>query len=193
MKQKKIGITGGIGAGKSVICSLLSVLGYPVFNSDRVAKNLMQSDLREEIILLFGEKAYLNEKLNRTYISERVFKNKTLLTQLNQIVHPAVRNAFDQFCLKSDAPLVFNEAAILFETGAYKNFDAVVLVKANQKTRIERVLKRDKISEDQIKARMNNQWSDQKKSALTSFIVENDDDKLIIPQTLRLVNHLISS
>lgn len=191
--SKKIGITGGIGAGKSIVCELLTTLGYPVFNSDSEAKILMNTVLKSDIQKLFGEKAYLKNELNRTYISELIFNDKPLLSQLNGIVHPAVREAFDKFSAESTSSLVFNEAAILFETGAYKYFDAVVLVTASEKTRIKRVMDRDGVTETQVKERMANQWTDKQKGELTTFRIQNDNDKLILPQTLTVINQLTSS
>lgn len=190
---KTVGITGGIGAGKSIICELLSTMGYPVFNSDKAAKALMNTTLKNEIVLLFGEQAYTKNTLNRAYISKQVFNDRSKLEALNSIVHPAVRKAFRQFTENSNSLLVFNEAAILFETGAYKNFDAIILVTASMETRINRVIKRDNTSAEEVKKRMNNQWTDERKSSLTPFVIENSDNTLIIPQTVTVLNHLSSS
>ncbi len=191
--SKTIGITGGIGAGKSIVCKLLKTLGYPVFDSDAEAKRLMHTTLKKDILELFGPKAYKNNTLNRAYIADVVFEDNQVLAQLNAIVHPAVREAFDQFSKASEAPLVFNEAAILFETGAHKNFDAIVFVTAAEETRIKRVMQRDNVSKDQVRKRMDKQWSDERKQALTPFVINNNTDQLIIPQTLSVINQLISS
>lgn len=191
--SKKIGITGGIGAGKSIVCKLLKTLGYPVFDSDAEAKRLMHTTLKKDILELFGSQAYKNNTLNRAYIAEVVFEDNQVLAQLNAIVHPAVREAFDQFSKANKAPLVFNEAAILFETGAHKNYDAIVFVTAAEETRIKRVMQRDNVSKDQVRKRMDKQWSDERKQALTPFVINNNTDQLIIPQTLSVINQLISS
>ncbi len=191
--SKTIGITGGIGAGKSIVCKLLKTLDYPVFDSDAEAKRLMHTTLKKDILELFGPQAYKNNALNRAYIAEVVFEDNQVLAQLNAIVHPAVREAFDQFSKANKAPLVFNEAAILFETGAHKNFDAIVFVTAAEETRIKRVMKRDNVSKDQVRKRMDKQWSDERKQALTPFVINNNTDQLIIPQTLSVINQLISS
>lgn len=191
--SKTVGITGGIGAGKSIVCKLLKTLGYPVFDSDAEAKRLMHTTLKKDILELFGSQAYKNNTLNRAYIAEVVFEDNQVLAQLNAIVHPAVREAFDQFSKANKAPLVFNEAAILFETGAHKNYDAIVFVTAAEETRIKRVMQRDNVSKDQVRKRMDKQWSDERKQALTPFVINNNTDQLIIPQTLSVINQLISS
>ena len=180
-----IGITGGIGSGKSLVAKILETLKYHVFYSDIEAKNIVDSNIevRNQIIRVFGPQAYLKGEYNRPFVAEKVFANQELLTQLNQIIHPAVRAAFDQFCDKSKAEIVFNEAAILFETGTYKSFDAVILVCSPEKLRMERLMKRDNASKKEIQARMNKQWSDQKKRELTNLIIENDEKSSILEQT----------
>ncbi|MDC1403673.1 dephospho-CoA kinase [Crocinitomicaceae bacterium] len=180
-----IGITGGIGSGKSLVAKILETSKYHVFYSDIEAKNIVDSNIevRNQIIRVFGPQAYLKGEYNRPFVAEKVFANQELLTQLNQIIHPAVRAAFDQFCDKSKAKIVFNEAAILFETGAYKSFDAVILVCSPEKLRMERLMKRDNASKKEIQARMNKQWSDQKKRELTNLIIENDEKSSILEQT----------
>ncbi len=179
-----IGITGGIGSGKSLVAKILETLKYPVFYSDSEAKNIVRSndEVQNEIIRIFGPEAYLQGEYNRPFVAEKVFANQELLTQLNQLVHPAVRAAFDEFCDKSKAEIVFNEAAILFETGTYKSFDAVILVCSPEKLRVERLMKRDNASKEEIQARMNKQWSDDKKKKLTNLIIENDEKSSILEQ-----------
>ncbi|MEX1192513.1 MAG: dephospho-CoA kinase [Brumimicrobium sp.] len=192
--MKKIGLTGGIGSGKSIIGKILSIIGFPVFYSDAIGKMLMTEDqsVVSKVKELFGSDAYIKGKLNRTYISEKVFKNPNLKEKLNQIVHPAVRKNFDNWCSQQVTPLVFNEAAILFETGSYKNFDALILVTADEKTRINRVMKRDQVSKQQVLERINNQWSDDKKKKLADFIISNDDNDLLIPQVESIVKQLLN-
>ncbi|MDG1347312.1 MAG: dephospho-CoA kinase [Crocinitomicaceae bacterium] len=179
-----IGITGGIGSGKSLVAKILETLKYPVFYSDSEAKNIVRSndEVQNEIIRIFGPEAYLQGEYNRPFVAEKVFANQELLTQLNQLIHPAVRAAFDEFCDKSKAEIVFNEAAILFETGTYKSFDAVILVCSPEKLRVERLMKRDNASKEEIQARMNKQWSDDKKKKLTNLIIENDEKSSILEQ-----------
>ena len=179
-----IGITGGIGSGKSLVAKILETLKYPVFYSDSEAKNIVRSndEVQNEIIRIFGPEAYLQGEYNRPFVAEKVFANQELLTQLNQLIHPAVRAAFDEFCDKSKAEIVFNEAAILFETGTYKSFDAVILVCSPEKLRVERLMKRDNASKEEIQARINKQWSDDKKKKLTNLIIENDEKSSILEQ-----------
>ena len=195
MNTLKVGITGGIGAGKSIVSSIFKCLGYPVFNSDAVAKQLMQSDpeLIKGITEIFGTKAYTKGNLNRTFISEQVFTDSSKINQLNQLVHPKVRLAFDKFAQESNSPFVFNEAAILYETGAYKNFDEIILVTAEKNTRIKRVKQRDNSSEEQILNRMAKQMSDNEKRQFSPFEIINHN-QLLTPQVLDFIeNHSTSS
>lgn len=189
MKTLKVGITGGIGAGKSIVSSIFHCLGYPVFNSDIVAKELMQTDaeLIKGITKIFGQNAYLEGQLNRSFLSEQVFQDNDKINQLNSIVHPKVRVAFDTFAAESNSPFVFNEAAILFETGAYKNFDKIILVTADQSTRLSRVNKRDGMTEKEILNRMEKQMSDQEKRAYSPFEIKNQNT-LLTPQVLKFIS-----
>lgn len=193
--MKKIGLTGGIGSGKSIICDILNIMGYPVFNSDNEAKLLMVSDpeVIQQIKDVFGEEAYVGNALNRPYLANKVFKDESLKIALNNIVHPAVRNAFDSWAEKKNAKLVFNEAAILFETGAYKAFDYTVLVTAPEKTRIERVILRDKTTTEEVKLRMNNQWEDEIKKEMASYVINNENNTLVIPQVLKIIKSIESA
>lgn len=182
----KVGITGGIGAGKTFVCRVLEKMGYPVFYSDKEAKELMNSHpgIVEEIIALVGEQAYADGELNRPFLAEKVFENKDLLSRINAIVHPRVREAFANF-VEQNAGLkgiVFNEAAILFETGAYKTFDATVLITAPESVRLNRVVERDTIPEGQVRSRMNNQWKDEEKAKLADFVIHNDGTTMLLPQ-----------
>lgn len=192
--KKLIGITGGIGAGKTIVCSIIHATGYPVFYSDKAAKNILNSDnnAKDQIKRVFGEKAYLDNELNRSYISEKIFNDQKLLAAINEIVHPAVRLAFSQWVEQQSTDLVFNEAAILFETGAYKLYDANVLVVAPEVIRIERVMQRDNISEQAVLNRINKQWSDADKIKLADHLITNDNTEMLIPQVLDLITKLRS-
>lgn len=187
---KVIGITGGIGSGKSIIGKILTTMGYPVYYSDQEAKWVMNNDavLRKELTAVFGEEAYLNDELNRPYLAEKIFTSPELKDKINQIVHPRVRKRFSDFVANSNSPFVFNEAAILFETGGYKDFDATILVIADKETRIQRVMQRDNITRQQIEARINNQWSDEQKLKLANFVIQNNETDLIVPQILELLS-----
>ncbi len=185
----KVGITGGIGSGKSTTCRVFSTLGIPVFEADVVAKQLMDSDLiiRKELIRLFGKDVYLpNQTIDRKYLAGIVFNNPSLLAQLNEVIHPAVQRAFEAWCLKQKSPYILHEAAILFESGFYKIMDKTIAVVADEKERIDRVIKRDKISAEMVIQRINNQWNDEQRVSLADFIISNNDNELIIPQIIEI-------
>lgn len=187
-----IGITGGIGSGKSIVTKILNTMGYPVFYSDLEAKKIMLSDsvVKEKIIAIFGQEAYTNEELNRSFIANQIFNQPDLKNKLNQIVHPRVRESFKKLVNAHKNQFVFNEAAILFETGAYKTFDYTICVTADEKTRVERIKKRDGLSTEEIKSRMNNQWPDDKKTALANFLISNKEGVRILPQVFEIIQKL---
>lgn len=172
-----VGLTGGIGSGKSTVASYFKALGIPVYDSDTRAKELMQNDplLREQITQLLGEKAYHTGGLDRKWIASRVFSAPDLLNALNGLVHPAVRTDFESWRAEQHAPYVVQEAAILLENGAYKNLDRTLLVVAPEKMRIERVVQRDKVTPAQVLERMKYQWTDARKIPLVDFVIENTD------------------
>ncbi len=180
----KIGVTGGIGAGKSLICSILEHLGYSVFYSDTEAKKIISSNhqVKLELIELFGNQIFTDGQLNRPFLASLLFSDSTLIDKMNSIVHPKVREAFDSWSLIQNSSIVFNEAAILFETGSYKNFDATILVTAPLNIRLKRVVARDKTSEEEIMKRINNQWSDEQKKDLATYIIVNDDSQSVLNQ-----------
>lgn len=180
----RIGITGGIGSGKSIICRILESLGYPVFHSDEVAKDLLSSDveLKKAIISTFGDEAYEDGELNRKYLAQKVFTDPSLRDQINNLVHPKVRSAFIQFSEQTNSELVFNEAAILFETGSYTDFDKTILVIAPEELRIKRVMDRDNANREDVLKRMESQWSDEKKKELTDYIIVNDEQTPVLEQ-----------
>lgn len=167
-------------------------MGYPVFYSDYESKVILNTDpsVRQKIIQLFGKEAYLENELNRIHIGNIVFKDPKLLNKLNNIVHPAVRNTFDKWIDEQDSPFVFNESALLFETGIYKEYDKNVLVISPLELRISRVMKRDKTSRESVLNRINNQWSDDQKRELASNVIINDDESLLIPQVISFLEKL---
>lgn len=173
----RVGLTGGIGSGKSTVASYFRALGIPVYDSDTRAKELMQTDgeLRKEIAELLGDKAYSPEGLNRQWIASRVFSDPQLLQALNKRVHPVVRTDFDRWCAQQEAPYVLQEAAILLENSAYRHLDRTILVTAPEKSRINRVVQRDNVTPLQVKQRMKNQWTDTDKIPLVDFVIENTD------------------
>lgn len=180
----KIGVTGGIGAGKSMVCSVLEQMGYPVFYSDIEAKKIVSSntEVKHQLIELFGRKIFTHDQLNRVYLAKLLFSDTTLVEKMNAIVHPKVRETFQEWTLNQNSTIVFNEAAILFETGAFKNFDATLLVTAPLDIRLKRVSSRDNVSEEEIMKRINNQWSDEQKKNLATFILVNDDSQSVLNQ-----------
>ncbi len=176
--MKIIGLTGGIGSGKSTIAKWFSEKDIPVYNSDLEAKKLMNENEKiiSELTELFGEKTYENGVYNSGFVASKVFKDKESLKKLNQIVHPEVFRHFHDWVKNQTAVFVVKEAAILFESGSYKDCDAVISVVADEKIRIERVMKRDDISEEQIRQRMNNQWTDEQRIKLSDYVIENNSD-----------------
>lgn len=185
----KVGVTGGIGSGKSTVCKVFAALGIPVFEADPVAKELMNNNplLGEKLISLFGPDVYLpNHTINRKYLAGIVFNNPSLLRQLNNAVHPVVQDAFNNWCEKQDAPYIIHEAAILFESGFYKMMDKTITVVADEAERISRVVKRDELSEQQVRERIRNQWNDAQRMELADFIIRNNETDLIIPQILEI-------
>ena len=170
-----IGLTGGIGSGKSTILNYLKNNGYPCFESDKVAKKLLEGELKDSIIKLFGKEIY-NPKgiLNSRVLSKKVFSDSKLLKNLNDTVHPAVHKAFVKFKNKyKNFPIIIKEAAILIESGSYKSCDFIVLVKAPRNERIKRIVARDAVNEPDVIERINNQWEDKKKEKYADYVIEN--------------------
>ena len=184
-----VGLTGGIGSGKTTVARFFEALGIPIYFADDRAKALMVNspELKESIVLLLGVTAYTEDgRLNRAYIASQVFNNKALLEQLNGLVHPAVGKDFKQWASEQDSPYVIKEAAILFENGNYKAADKNILVTAPIDVRIERVMNRDGAKKEDIEARMQHQWPDSEKIPLADYIIENID----LEQTRLQVNSL---
>jgi dephospho-CoA kinase len=186
----KVGITGGIGSGKSTVCRVFNVLGIPVFNADVEAGRLQNEDPRigAELIRIFGSEIYSEEGLlKRKKLASIVFNDRGLLEKLNSIIHPAVHREFEKWSAShSKFPYVIYEAAILFETGSFRSFDFNILVVADEKERIERVSKREHSRPEDVLQRMNHQMKDEEKLKMTDFVIENNDNQLIISQILKL-------
>jgi len=192
--KKIVGITGGIGSGKTFVCHILESMGYPVFYSDKEAKAILMNDsnVKQQIIDLFGGESYQNNgNLNRDFLASKIFSDKKLLSKMNSIVHPAVRQYFKIWTEKQKSKIVFNEAAIIFEIGIAKNYDDVILVTASKDTKIKRIQKRDKSSIQDIEKRMNNQWTDEQKKKLTEFVIDNDKNVMLLPQIDSILNKII--
>lgn len=190
----KVGITGGIGSGKSTVSRFFSELGVPVYDSDQRAKSLMQHD--DSIIIKikkeFGDDSYLNNVLNRSHIAEIVFKNELKLKQLNAIVHPVVRTDFNNWLSQnSNARFVIKEAAIMIESGAYKDLDKLIVVNANREQKIKWIKKRDHLLLEDIENRIQNQLSDKMRNQYADFIIENNSSKKELKQqVLSIYNKL---
>ena len=190
----KIGVTGGIGSGKSFVCSIISAMGYPVFNADIEARKIIDIDpeVVSSIKTLFGDAIYVNGQLDRRKVAELVFSNPFQLAQLNSIVHPAVANYFEKWAnLYCSRPLIIKEAAILFESGAYQSVDKTIIVTAPLEIRIRRVEQRDGASRETILNRMSNQLPQEELIKRGDFIIENDGIQLILPQIVTVVNSLL--
>ena len=190
--SKTIGITGGIGSGKSMVAKVLQLMGYPVYSSDQRAKEIMHEDQLLIVGLkeLFGEEAYLDSNLNRPYIAAQIFKDASKRTAMNNLVHPAVRKDFQNWVSRQKSPVLFQESALLFETGNYKSFDAVILVSAPEKVRMQRVKERDQLTDEQVQSRFNAQMPEEEKMKLTNLVIHNDGNQLLVPQILDLLKRI---
>ncbi len=185
----KVGITGGIGSGKSTVCKMFKLLGVPVFEADMVAKKLINSneEIKKKLILLFGNNIYeSNNKVNKKMLADLIFNDESLLKKVNNLVHPAVKNEFLLWHQKQNSKYVVHEAAILFESGFYKMMDFNILVLAPEDTRIKRVVKRDKMPAEIVESRIKKQWNDEEKRELASLELVNDNKHLLIPQILEI-------
>ena len=189
-KPLLVGITGGIGAGKSLIARIFHTLGVPVYDADSRAKCMMTHDknLIAEIKNHFGEEAYLADGLlNRAYLSEKVFNNEARLQQLNALVHPKVGEDFEQWASQQAKPYVLKEAALLIEAGSYKTLNYLITVNAPEKVRLSRVLLRDTHrSEEDVEAIMKKQLSDTERAEKADFVIVNDGSSLVVPKVLQL-------
>jgi len=172
-----IGLTGGIGSGKSTIAKIFKDLGVPIYDSDKEAKALMNHSfiIKKAIISLLGENAYQEGILNRSYVSDKVFKDNKLLSKLNAIVHPEVKKHFMAWTLEQEATYVIQETALIFENGSQANYDKIILVTAPKEQRIKRVIDRDSTNKKAVLNRMANQLSDEEKIEKANYVIENID------------------
>ena len=189
-KPLLVGVTGGIGSGKTVVTKIFSILGSPIYNADQKARDLVNTDLnlRQEIIQLLGEEAYDVNGYDSRYVASKVFSDKDTLHTLNSIIHPAVARDFDRWVsgFNSQKYLV-KEAALLFESGSYSSLDFTILVTAPIEIRIDRVLKRDTFrSESEVRDIISNQWTEEKKTSIADFMLVNSESQLLFPQILEL-------
>lgn len=189
---KIIGLTGGIGSGKTTIANYFKEMGVPVYIADDEARKLMQSKfIIEEIKKTFGDSLFENDILNRAKLAEIVFNDSSKLDQLNAIVHPAVKKDFKAWLeTNKNYAYVIYEAAILFESGRYKDCDVIITVTAHEETRIERVIKRDKTNREQVLDRMKMQWKDEERISKSNFIILNDNLKNAKEEVVKILKIL---
>lgn len=189
----RVGITGGIGSGKSTIATMFEVLGIPVYYADGAAKKLMNEDvfLKEQLTAAFGKEIYQHGMLDRSYLSGLVFNNPEKLALLNSIVHPATIADAENWMQLQHSAYAIKEAAILFESGANKYVDKVIGVYAPAALRISRVMQRDNSTEEAVMARMNKQMEEEKKIKLCDYVITNDEQELVIPQVLKIHEALL--
>ena len=184
----KLGITGGIGSGKTSVCRVFDVLRIPVFSADREAQEIMEND--DNIILqinsIVGKDLYKNGSLDRMDLAKIIFNDSSLLVKVNSLIHPAVFNQFTKWVLLQTAPYVIMEAAILFESGAGKYVDSVATVVAPVEQRVKRVIHRNKLSREQVLDRMRNQMDDETRMKLSDYIIHNSENDMIIPTILKI-------
>jgi dephospho-CoA kinase len=191
----KVGLTGGIGSGKTIVAKIFSGLGIPVFYADIEARRLMESspELIQAVKNSFGDEAYSGSVLNRKYLAKIVFNDEVKLKKLNQLTHPAVHSHFETWLLlQHDMPYVVEEAALLFESGGWKYFDFILLVTAPESLRIARVMKRDGVSESEVKNRIQSQMPEDEKIPRANFLIFNDDQSFVLSQVLAFHEKLIS-
>jgi dephospho-CoA kinase len=189
----RIGLTGGLGSGKSTVAHIFEVLGIPVYYADAASKRLMNDDekVKAAVQNAFGKKVYPEGKLDRKYLAEIVFKDEKKLELLNSIVHPATLRDADEWISKQTAPYAIKEAALIFESGSHQNLDYVIGVKAPLHLRLQRAMKRDNISHEEAMARINKQINEEIKMRLCDFIIINDEQQMVIPQVLALHQKLL--
>lgn len=190
----KIGLTGGIGSGKTTVAKVFEVLGIPVYYADDAAKRLMNEDevLQQKIISAFGEAAYTDGILNRQHLSSLVFNTKEKLELLNSLVHPATIADAAVWFSKQKSPYVIKEAALLFESGTAAGLDFVIGVPAPEPIRMKRVMDRDGVSSDEVKKRMQNQMEEPIKIRLCDFVIHNNEEEMVTPQVLKLHEQLLN-
>lgn len=190
----RVGITGGIGSGKSMVANIFSSFGIPVLQADKVAKELMENDvhLREQIQTTFGTESYQNGRLNRPFLANIIFNDESKLATLNKLVHPAVIAYGRDWVKKQTSLYVLKESALFFESGSNQDIDFMIGVSAPENIRVERIGKRDSFSEAEIKARMSQQMDEQDKMSRCDAIILNDGTKSILKQVLSLHQKLLS-
>jgi dephospho-CoA kinase len=190
----KVGLTGNIGSGKTIVARIFSQLGVPVFQADTEARKLFdEAGIKSRIRDIFGQNVFSpSDEILRPVLAEIVFSDPKLLLELNKIIHPAVREKYRYWCIdKTTVPYTLYEAAILYESGHYKEMDKVICVTAPEELRISRVMERDGITPEEVKSRMANQWEEEKKVEMADFVIRNDETDSLIQQVIVIHKELI--
>jgi len=184
----RVGLTGGIGSGKSTVARILETLGIPVYYADDAAKTIMNTDagLRQQIIQHFGEASYAEGQLQRKYLADIVFNEPEKLALLNSLIHPVTIRHSEQWFRRQSAPYAVREAALLFESGASENLEFIIGVYAPKQLRMQRVIKRDGLTTEEIQKRMNRQINEEMKMKLCDAVIRNDEQQLMIPQVMEI-------
>ncbi len=190
-----VGITGGIGCGKSTVARLFRVFGYPVYDADQRARLLQSTDqqLIEKMIQLLGEEVRQNGGIDRKKVAAKVFPNPALLEKLNNLIHPRVHQDYEDWLSRQKSEIVFRESALLVETGAWRGCDYLMVVSSPEDLRIKRVMQRDGVAESEVRARMERQAPEEEKRAKAHFVIENDEKRLLIPQVEKVIQRLTLS
>jgi dephospho-CoA kinase len=194
--MRKIGVTGGIGSGKSLVCKVFSSLGIPVYYADDEAKTISDShpEIRTTLISWFGNDIYADDVLNRHMLADIIFKDREWLSRVNNLIHPRVAEHFKLWCLKfSPSPYIIHESAILFESGAWQNFDTIIGVIANDEIRLNRVMNRPQMTPEKFRMIIQNQLPDKEMVERCDHVIVNDDRTLVIPQVMKLHRTFISN
>jgi dephospho-CoA kinase len=194
LKRHKIGLTGGIGSGKTTVCMIFKTLGVAIYDADTQAKQLMNTDpdLKSLLKVYFGDDIYRYGTLDRRRLADIIFNDKTALERINSLVHPVVVRDFEQWCVSQTSPYVLEEAAIIFESNIAHRFKKTILVTAPDSVRIERVCARDNVSPEMALERMKNQWSEEKKMAMADYVIYNNDMQLLTPQVMEIHRQLLN-
>ena len=190
----RLGVTGGIGSGKTIVCRIFSILGVPVFSADDAAKEIMDNDesIKEKVNLAAGKNVYRNGILQRKELATIIFNNREILQKINSIVHPVLFEKFLEWEKMQHYPYVIMEAAILFESGADKLVDRILTVTAPESERVRRILERNNTEINDVISRMKNQYDDNLRTARSHYVVDNSGEKLVVPEILRIHNELLS-
>ncbi len=190
----KVGLTGNIGSGKTMIAGVFKTFGIPVFDADFEAKILLNSEsIKTGLLEAFGTGIFFNNEIDRKKLAEIVFNDKESLKKLNAIVHPAVRHRFGKWLEEiPQKPYLIYEAAIIFESGFYQNLDYNIMISADEETRINRVMQRDNATHEMALSRMKNQWPEAQKCEMSDFVINNENSELLIPKILKIHHELIT-